>query len=46
MCAEKLHACRKTNDFSSNEEVLPVHTMKAYREKSVTALLILNLDIT
>jgi hypothetical protein len=26
MCAEKLRAC----SYSSNEEVLPVHTMKGY----------------
>jgi len=29
VCTEKFHARRRINDYSSNEEVMPVHTMKA-----------------
>jgi hypothetical protein len=45
MCTEKLHECEKIKNYSSSEEVLPVHAMKAYRESSGTAPLILNLCI-
>jgi len=44
-CAEKLLACTWINNCPSNGEVLPVHTVKVYRDSSGTTPLVLNLGI-